>query len=146
MIFIDTDIFVIEKLFKNDKRYIVTNEFLNNDIKEKCTSIFNLFELLGIVSFNLSTTDLKKLLKGFSDVYNIKILFPKTSYASPDDFIEQLFDNVFEKITMKMSFSDALILSVAEEHSCSKFVTWNVKHFEGRTDIPVKTPEEMLTL
>jgi predicted nucleic acid-binding protein len=115
MIFIDTDIFVIEKLFKNDNRYVVTSEFLNSDSKEKCTSIFNLFELLGIVSFNLSTTDLKKLLKGFSEVYNIKILFPKTSYASPDDFIEQLFDNVFEKITMKMSFSDALILSVAEE-------------------------------
>lgn len=45
-----------------------------------------------------------------------------------------------------MSFSDALILSVAEEHSCSKLVTWNVKHFEARTDIPVKTPEEILTL
>ena len=146
MIFIDTDIFVIEKLFKNDNRYIVTNEFINSDLKDKCTSIFNLFELLGIVSFNLNTTDLKKMLKGFSEVYNIEMLFPKTSYASPDDFIEQLFDNVFEKITLKMSFSDALILSIAEEHSCSKFVTWNVKHFEGRTDIPVKTPEEILTL
>ena len=74
MIFIDTDIFVIEKLFKNDNRYVVTNEFLNSDSKEKCTSIFNLFELLGIASFNLSTTDLKKLLKGFSEVYNIKIV------------------------------------------------------------------------
>ncbi len=146
MIFIDTDIFVIEKLFKNDKRYIVTNEFINSDLKEKCTSIFNLFELLGIASFNLGKTDLKKLLKGFSEVYDIKILFPVTSYESPDAFVEHLFDNVFEKIIMKMSFSDALILSVAEEHSCSKFVTWNVKHFEGRTDIPVKTPEDMLTL
>ncbi|MCX9082213.1 MAG: PIN domain-containing protein [Candidatus Methanoperedens sp.] len=146
MIFIDTDIFVIEKLFNNDKRYTVTNEFLNNDLKEKCTSIFNLFELLGIASFNLSKTDLKKLLKGFSEVYDIRILFPVTSYESTDAFVEQLFDNVFEKIIMKMSFSDALILSVAEEHSCSKFVTWNIKHFEGRTDIPVKTPEEMLTL
>jgi hypothetical protein len=60
MIFIDTDIFMIEKLFKNDNRYAVTNEFLNSDLKDKCTSIFNLFELLGIASFNLSTTDLKK--------------------------------------------------------------------------------------
>src|SRR4030067_1635319 len=110
MIFIDTDLFVIEKLFKKDERYIATNGFLNSDLKEKCTSIFNLFELLGIASFNLSTTDLKKLLKGFSEVYDIKILFPVTSYASPDDFVEQLFDNVFNKIIMKMSFSDALIL------------------------------------
>ncbi|MDD5615936.1 MAG: PIN domain-containing protein [Candidatus Methanoperedens sp.] len=144
MIFIDTDVFVIEKLFKNDDRYIATNEFLKSDHEDKCTSIFNLFELLGIASFNLKTPELKKLLKGFSEVYDIKILFPMTSYESQDAFVEQLFDNVFEKIILKMSFSDALILSVAEEHSCSKFVTWNVKHFEGRTDIPVKTPEEML--
>jgi hypothetical protein len=27
----------------------------------------------------------------------LALLFPKTSYVSPDDFIEQLFDNVFEK-------------------------------------------------
>jgi predicted nucleic acid-binding protein len=146
MIFIDTDIFVIEKLFNSDERYGVTNEFLNIDMKEKCTSIFNLFELLGIASFNLSTPYLKKLLKGFSEVYDIRILFPETTYASPDAFVEQLFDNVFQKIILNMSFSDALILSVAEEHSCSKFVTWNVKHFDGRTDIPVKTPEEMLSL
>ncbi|CAG0952467.1 hypothetical protein METP2_00299 [Methanosarcinales archaeon] len=144
MIFIDTDIFVIERLFPNDERYIITNEFLNNDLVDKCTSIFNLFELLGIASFNLNIAELKKLLKGFSEVYDIKILFPETSYESPDAFIEQLFHDVFEKISLKMSFSDALILSVAEENYCSKFVTWNVKHFKGRTDIPVKTPAEML--
>jgi len=80
MIFIDTDIFVIERLFPNDERYIITNEFLNSDLADKCTSIFNLFELLGIASFNLNIAELKR----------------------------------------------------------------NVKHFKGRTDIPVKTPAEML--
>ena len=145
MIFIDTDIFVIERLFPNDERYMATNEFLHSDLTNKCTSIFNLFELLGIASFNLNTTELKKLLKGFSEVYDIKILFPETSYESPDAFLEQLFDNLFEKITLKMNFSDALILNVAEENNCSKFVTWNIKHFKDRTDIPVMTPQEMLT-
>ncbi len=143
MIFIDTDIFVIEKLFRNDERYAVTKELLGSDLNGKCTSIYNLFELLGIVSFNVSTTELKKMLKGFSEVYRIKILFPSTAYESADAFLEHLFDNSFLKISMKMNFMDALILEVAEEHNCSKFVTWNVKHFEGRTDIPVKTPEEI---
>lgn len=144
MIFIDTDIFVIEKLFRNDERYAVTKEFLGSDHNGKCTSIYNLFELLGIVSFNVSILELKKMLKGFSEVYRIKILFPSTAYESADAFLEQLFDNSFNKISMKMNFMDALILDVAEEHNCSKFVTWNVKHFEGRTDIPVKTPEDIL--
>ncbi len=145
MIFIDTDIFVIEKLFKNDERYIPTKKFLNSNLKEKCTSIYNLFELLGIASFNLSTIELKKLLKGFSEVYGIKILFPSTAYESADAFVENSFDAAFEKISLKMNFMDALILTVAEEHNCSRFVTWNSKHFEGRTDIPVRTPQEMLT-
>lgn len=145
MIFIDTDIFVIEKLFNDDKRYSVAKEFLNSNLKDKCTSIYNLFELLGIASFNLNTSELKKLLKGFPEVYDIKILFPSTAYESTDAFLEQLFDRTFGKISLKMNFMDALILNVAEEHNCSKFVTWNVKHFEGRTDIPVLTPDEILT-
>lgn len=145
MIFIDTDIFVIEKLFKGDNRYSTAKEFLNGDLKDKCTSIYNLFELLGIASFNLNTSDLKKLLKGFPEVYGIKILFPSTAYESADAFVEQLFDKTFSKISLKINFMDALILNVAEEHNCSKFVTYNVKHFEGRTDIPVMTPDEILT-
>ncbi len=84
------------------------------------------------------------MLKGFSEVYGIKILFPSTAYESVDAFVEHMFDRSFLKISLKMNFMDALILDVAEEHNCSKFVTWNVKHFEGRTDIPVKTPEDIL--
>jgi predicted nucleic acid-binding protein len=144
MIFIDTDVFVIEKLFQNDERYDITKAFLNSHIKAKCTSIYNLFELLGIASFNLNTPELKKLLKGFHEVYDTKILFPSTAYESADAFVEQLFDKTFGKISLKMNFMDAMILNVAEEHNCSRFVTWNVKHFEGRTDIPVVTPKEVM--
>ena len=60
MIFIDTDIFVIDKLFLNDDRYKVNETFLNES-EEKFTSIFNLFELLGISSFNLNEVELMKL-------------------------------------------------------------------------------------
>ncbi|MBW6470196.1 MAG: PIN domain-containing protein [Methanosarcinaceae archaeon] len=145
MIFIDTDIFVIEKLFKNDDRYDSTTQFLNEIKNDRCTSVYNLFELLGIASFNLNKTDLKKLLKGFSDVYDIKVLFPQTSYDSAETFVEQLFDNTFEKISLRMNFMDAMILNLAEEHNCSTFVTWNLKHFEGRTDIPVRSPKQMIS-
>jgi len=45
---------------------------------------------------------------------------------------------------MKMNFQDALILTVAEEHHCSQFVTWNAKHFVDRTYMNVQTPKEFL--
>ncbi len=47
MIFIDTDIFVIDKIFTNDTRFEFNDAFLK-ETEEKSTSIFNLFELLGI--------------------------------------------------------------------------------------------------
>ena len=68
MIFMDTDIFVIDKLFPNDERYGINKVFLN-EAEEKFTSIFNLFELLGIASFNLNEVELMKLFKGFGEVY-----------------------------------------------------------------------------
>ena len=72
MTFIDTDIFVIDKLFPDDERYENNKEFLN-EVDERYTSIFNLFELLGIASFNLNEGELMKLFKGFGETYNLKI-------------------------------------------------------------------------
>ena len=143
MIFIDTDIFVIDKLFPNDDRHEINKAFLN-EAEEKATSIFNLFELLGIASFNLNEVELTKLLSGFGEVYGVKLLYPSTAFISVNDFVENLFEQVFQKITLKMGFQDALILTVAEEHQTSRFVTWNTKHFLDRTHVKVQTPKEFL--
>lgn len=53
MNFIDIDTFVIDKLFPNDDRFDINKAFLDKT-REKSSSIFNLFELLGIASFNLN--------------------------------------------------------------------------------------------
>lgn len=141
MIFIDTDIFVIDKLFPNDERYEVNKSFLN-EAEEKSTSIFNLFELLGIASFNLKEIELIKLFKGFDEVYDLRILYPSTAFISVNEFVEALFEETFQKIKLKMNFQDALILAVAEQHHCLRFVTWNTKHFIDRTYLSVQTPKQ----
>mgnify|MGYP001028238396 CR=1 FL=1 len=145
MTFIDTDIFVIDKLFPKDDRYEINKAFLN-EAEEKYTSIFNLFELLGIASFNLNEVELMKLFKGFEEVYGLRIQYPSTAFISVNEFVEALFDKTFQKIKLKMGFQDALILVVAEEHSCTRFVTWNTKHFNDRTYLSVQTPKEFLDL
>ena len=43
-----------------------------------------------------------------------------------------------------MNFQDALILVAVEEYRCSRFVTWNTKHFIDRTYLSVQTPEQFL--
>jgi hypothetical protein len=51
---------------------------------------------------------------------------------------------IFEKICLRINYPDAQILLIAEEHDSLIFITWNKKHFEGRTYIPIYTPKEYL--
>ena len=147
MNFIDTDIFVIDKLFPQDNRYKINRQFLKlveSDDMEGCTSIYNLFELLGIASYNLNEPELKKLLEGFEDAYNIKIIYPEMTFDSAGDFLERFFNEAFKKICMKMNFQDAVILNIAEDNLSLNFITWNLKHFKNKTFLEVLTPEELL--
>ena len=110
MIFFDTDIFVIDKLFPNDDRYEINKAFLIlNKAEEKFTSIFNLFELLSIASFNLNEVELTKLFKGLGEVYGLKILYASTAFISVNEFVETLFERAFQKIKLKMIFQDAFL-------------------------------------
>jgi hypothetical protein len=43
-----------------------------------------------------------------------------------------------------MNYPDAQILLIAEGYDCSHIVTWNKRHFEGRTYMQICTPEEYL--
>ncbi len=44
-----------------------------------------------------------------------------------------------------MSFMDALVLSLAERApDVECLVTWNAKHFKGKTTLTVLTPKEYL--
>lgn len=141
MIFVDTDIFVIDRLFREDKRHRINRQFLDR-AGEKSTSVFNLLELCGLASFSLTNTELTTLFTNFHKQYDLMILYPKVLKPSPDEMIRYHISRVFEKICAKMNYPDAQILLIAEEYDCSDFITWNKKHFEGRTYVPISTPNE----
>jgi len=147
MNFIDTDILVIDKLFPKDKRFKINQKLLHlfevGEL-EGCTSIYNVFELLGIASFNLTESELRNLLEGFESSFNIRIIYPVITVDSANDFIAKFFDNAFKKICLKMNFTDAVILQIAEENLCTSFITWNTKHFKNRTFLEVQTPQDLL--
>jgi len=60
--------------------------------------------------------------------------------------IDKLFlkDDRYEINKGFLNFQDAVILMVAEQHHCTRFVTWNTKHFGDRTYMSVQTPKEFL--
>jgi len=143
LIFVDTDVFVIDKLFPQDHRHRENRLFLEKTT-DKATSIYNLLELCGIASFALTTAELTMLFTGFHQQYDLRVLYPRILRPSPDDQIQYQISKIFEKICLRMNYPDAQILLISEEYNCSDLVTWNTKHFEGRTYLSVKTPAQIM--
>ena len=80
-------------------------------------------------SLNIATT-----------VFNVLEICGNASFNKTSEALER----VFTKIRSKTNFSDALILATGEPFRPSTFVTWNVKHFAGRTSMRVATPGDVM--
>jgi predicted nucleic acid-binding protein len=145
-VFIDTDIFVRHLRYRNDVHTKKNDRFLNLLKNKKITgftSIYNLLEVCGILSFNLSSESLLHLYSGFKERYQIKqILFGK----SFDNNLVVEINSIFTQFSKKMSLGDALVTACVEYYRdlVDGFVTWNDKHFIGKLTIDVYTPANLL--
>lgn len=146
MVLLDTNVFVIDRFFYRDERYGVNKQFITAlPEMEAGFCIFSLFELCGILSFNLSSQELKRWSYYFDEVYNIAILEPQGLYTvAAADWFADFSARMFELLGRKMTWGDAVLLKTAEEYAVETIITWNKKHFEDRTTIEVLTPEEYL--
>lgn len=142
MIFLDTNIFLIDRFFKEDIRYSANKTFLETLSEiDAGVSIFILLELCGIASFNLSSEELNKWMYRFDKVYNVTVVYPQI----PDNlFGITLFNdfimNLYAELEKKATLVDAILIKEAKAHGVSEIVTWNKRHFEHRSDIKVSTP------
>jgi len=145
MIFIDTDIFVIDLRYKRDPFFKINLEFLNY-ISEKrtgFTTIVNLLEICGILSFNLNEQQLIELWFYFQERYHITVLpVPDLEANFPAIQINEIFD----LLKTKTSLGDALVLAVAFKYLpfISIMVTWDKDHFVSKFPGTVFTPEEFI--
>ena len=146
MVFLDSNLFIIDRFFPRDVHFQTNRAFLDTlPTLEVGVSIFTLMELCGIASFNLTPKDLQLWLHDFPSIYPVHILDPwgigaVASQAWVDQFLEELTG----KIARKMSFGDAVLLREAERYATAALVTWNTKDFARRTVIPVLTPAAYL--
>ena len=142
---IDTPVFVIDLRYKRDKNFAANRSFLDRIAKEQrgATTIFNLLEVCGISSFNLNEKQLKELFHYFPHHYRVEV-FPHSTLESPLPALRT--GDLFEIISMKTGFGDALIVSAIEKHvpGATRFVSWNAQHFRDRLSIPALTPREFL--
>ncbi len=78
-VFIDTDVYVIERRYTRDTKYQETVRFIERAVNNEIiayTSIYNLLEFCGILSFNLSAESTVMLYLGFARKFNTNHIVP----------------------------------------------------------------------
>jgi hypothetical protein len=151
MVVIDSDVLVLAFSYPNDDRQKANQKFLEViQTAQPATTIYNVMEVLGQLSFNLSAEYLADWQNWFINAYNLNVIWDTNSKEQVDSetWREIIYERPFQKMqTVRMAFMDALILSLAEHTPDAEyFVTWNAKHFKGKTTLTVLTPEEYLAL
>jgi len=145
VVVLDSNIFVIDLRYPRDRHYRDNRAFLAGlrGLAPAAMTLANLLEVCGILSFNLSPQQVWELYSYLPERYHVTVLPAATLPATlPAVLVEQLLT----LLVKKLSFGDALVLSMIEtwvpQASC--FVSWDARHFRGKTRIPVKTPKEFL--
>ena len=142
---IDISVFVIDFRYKRDRNFPANRAFLDRVAEEggDVTSIFNLLEVCGILSFNLNEKQLRELFFYFSDHYHIDVL----PHTSREGFLPAFeLGDLFDIVLRRAGFGDALIIAAVEKYiaGAARFVSWNAEHFKGRLTFPSLAPREYL--
>jgi len=145
MICLDSDVLVIHHHHKGDARYPTNSLFMQRSTElDRGTTIYNLYELCGILISSGKLAEGRSLFEEYVTSKDIEILYPKITLFSERRFWAVHSEEIMARVERGMRVGDAAILWAAESNACEIFVTWNTKHFAGKTAINVQTPEEWL--
>lgn len=145
MIFLDSNLFVIDLRYPDDVLYRVNRRALNRLGRQGIgmTSVLNVLEICGILSFNLSPPSLLELYVHFARRYRLTVV-PGGSYDTP--LPAPLAREVLARMEKRMALKDAEIALIVEQNAAGldAFLSWNSKHFVGKLVVPALTPREWL--
>ena len=138
---------MIDLRYKRDTNYKVNQAFLSAAAQSGngFTTIVNLLELCGILSFNLNQNQLLDLWTYFQGRYNVTVL-PDPNFQS--NFPELEISELFNTLCKKSSLGDALMLAVAGKHLpfVKTMITWDSEQFKHSYREKVLTPNEYMTM
>jgi hypothetical protein len=111
---------------------------------DRGTTIYNLYELCGILISSGKLAEGRALFEEYMTSKDIEILYPKITLFSERRFWAVHNEEIMKRVERGMRVGDAAILWATESNACDTFVTWNTKHFAGKTAVKAQTPEEWL--
>lgn len=147
MVLIDTDVLLVEFRYLRDTRFQTNSSFLSRvRASEPCITIYNLMEFLGQMSFNMASDKLADWDRWLEDEYGLSIVWPETRGLDAAGFFRmEIYGRPFSRMLggNGMAFGDALVIVLGERTSgIDALVTWNARHFRGKTTLNVLTPQE----
>lgn len=141
---IDSDVFIRDLRYTRDKEFKTNQHFLESIAKtgNGATTLVNLLEVCGILSYNLEFSQLKELFFYFPHRYQLQVL-PVHSLQGP--LPEVGISDLFSFIENKLSLGDALVAEFMHQYipGAEVFVSWNARHFQN-LHLPAITPAEYL--
>ena len=146
MIALDTAVLAIYHIFRNDQRYHATRELFDKlGNQTKAITIFNLLEFCGILATVARKEDSITVFYKYLSAEDTKILFPRVLAEGEKDFWATLVSECLSRIQKGIRLGDAVILWTLEtSDNIDAIITWNTKHFKGKSFINVLTPPEFL--
>ena len=146
LVLIDTNVFVMDLRYRRDPNFDMNRRFLDGvALSERgFTTLVNLFELCGILSFNLNHEQLNNFWVHFPRKYSVNVL-PTPDFEAQCPVVEQ--KSVFEFIGKRTAFGDAMMAATVERYLpfISTVVTWDKEHLQKVFQTTVLTPKEYLT-
>ena len=99
-----------------------------------------------MLQFNLAPARLRTWPSWLQDRYGLTVLYPLAEGSAADPFfVAEIVERPLQKMEQRMPFLDALIMNLVEvAPDIEAFVTWNARHFHGKTPLPVLTPAQYL--
>lgn len=144
-IFIDTNVFIIDLRYRRNTQFKANQDFLNFIARhgKGVTSIVNLLEICGILSFNLNKQQIQELFYYLPEKYRIGII---PSHDMSSVFTETHVKTIMDIIYRKASLGDALIANIVNKYVREKavFISWDAVHFRNLLSIVTLTPQEFL--
>lgn len=141
MICIDSDIFLIDLRYSEDPRVVRTRAFLEyvRSSGQGITTIFNLLEVAGILSFHLNAQQLLEVYAHLPVRYGVGVV-PSADFRAVLPGLR--IGEVLDVMQHRAALGDALIAALVNRlrDQITSFVTWNEQHFQGRMIVPVLTP------
>lgn len=147
MILLDADILLLDIRYPRDVRFSINGQLLKTLQErglDRGVTLYALLEVIGILSFNLSTEQIQKLYSLIPGRYGLQVIptLADVGQNAPTFSLADILAQLEQKMALGDAFQALYIQRYAHQASC--LLSWNARHFQKKLPVAALTPEEWL--